>query len=432
MSTFQIILIAVFILIAIVAVLMFAGYIPGFNVKRNEEKKISVELWGTLNKNLVEEFSNKLKEKNDKITFIYKEKSPEKFETDLIDALASGEGPDLWLMPQNLILKHKKKIEPISFDIISLREFRDTFIDEGELFLDYKEGNITAFPFFIDTLVLYYNKTLFNNAILSTPPKNWEEFLNMSKLMTSSDENKDINESGAGLGEYTNINNAKQILSAMFFQANNPIIEIDSLNPVLSKDETKNSVVSALTFYTDFSNSRKPSYSWNRFLSSDFNTFLKGKLAMYFGMASDYNNIKQKNPNLEFDTAVIPQPKQGGVKSTFGNITGIAVSNAAQNYADSLVAAKFLVSYEAQKLFSETFFLPSVRKDVLREKTTGLNMPVFNESAIISRGFIDPDISKTSFIFKNMIESVNRREKNPIEAVSIANDALSRVLKNDE
>ena len=111
-------------------------------------------------------------------------------------------------------------------------------------------------------------------------------------------------------------------------------------------------------------------------------------------------------------------------------VIGIAVSNKTKNYADTLFAAKFLVSYDAQKLFSETFLLPSSRRDVLSEKTSDLYMPIFNESAIISRGFVDPDNFKTSLIFKNMIESVNSSEKSPSQAVSDARSGLDRNLKD--
>ena len=114
MNTFQTIIIAVFIIIALVAVLIFAGFIPGFKSVKQEEKVIKVTLWGSLNKSIMEEFLSKLKEKNDKITFIYTEKKPENFETDLINELADNGGPDLWLMPQDSILKHKKKIKQIN------------------------------------------------------------------------------------------------------------------------------------------------------------------------------------------------------------------------------------------------------------------------------------------------------------------------------
>lgn len=430
MNAFQTILIVVFIMIAIIAVLIFAGYIPGFKSEKPEEKTIKVALWGSLNKGVMEEFLNRIKEKNEKITFVYTEKKPENFEMDLINALADNGGPDLWLMPQDLILKHKKKIKPISFESLDLRGFSDIFANEGELFLDYNGKSIIALPFFLDPLVLYYNKTIFNNAILTASPRDWDEFLNASRLMTARGENQDIVTAGAALGEYANIKNSKQILSAMFFQTNDTIIQTSSLTAVLGGGENKNAVISALAYYTDFANGRKPSYSWNRFLSNDSNMFLKGKLAMYFGMASEFKEIKQKNPNLNFDVAVMPQPRQGGVKSTFGNITGIAVSNKTKNYADALYAARFLVSYEVQNLFSEVFFLPSARRDVLKQKASGLYMPIFNESAVISQGFIDPDSEKTSFVFKNMIESINRREKSPSQAVSDARSGLDRILKD--
>ena len=58
---------------------------------------------------------------------------------------------------------------------------------------------------------------------------------------------------------------------------------------------------SVLRFYTQFADPAKETYSWNKTFQNDKNAFISGKLAFYFGYASEYKDIQQKNPNLRFD-----------------------------------------------------------------------------------------------------------------------------------
>ena len=105
MNTFQIISIAVFLIIAVVAVLVFAGVLPGVRAGIGGSKTVSLNLWGTIPKDLMDRFLSEFQKENKKIDIKYIRKQKENYETDLINALAAGEGPDLWLLPQDLILK---------------------------------------------------------------------------------------------------------------------------------------------------------------------------------------------------------------------------------------------------------------------------------------------------------------------------------------
>lgn len=429
MNTFQTITIIIFIAMAILAVLIFAGILPGLEGNTGP-KSFKVSLWGTFDKDLMEKFLSGLQEINKNYVFNYTQKQPENFEEELVNALANNEGPDLFFLSEDLILKHKKKIKPILFKDFTQRDFKETFIDEGELFLDEQNKNIIALPFSIDPIVMYYNKDLLKNAFLTNPPKDWDEFLDQTIKLTIKNENNEIKQSGTAMGEYINIPYAKEILSALFLQTGNPIIDKNKLEPVLSDFNNKNSLSaeSALRFYTDFANSRKSAYSWNMFSEFPFPKFLKGKLAVYFGFASEYNKIKEKNPNINFDVALFPQPKDSGVKSTFGRMYGVAVSNKNNKYENMVFAVKFLTSYDAEILFSKTFSIPAARRDVLSLKNDTPRLSVFNESAIISRSWLDPDPKKTSFVFKNMIELVKKGDKNLNQAINTASFGIRAAL----
>ncbi len=42
-------------------------------------------------------------------------------------------------------------------------------------------------------------------------------------------------------------------------------------------------------------------------MSDSKNMFLAGDLALYFGFASELDDLKNKNPNLNFDVTLFPQ-----------------------------------------------------------------------------------------------------------------------------
>lgn len=431
-NTFQIVSIVVAIIVAIVAVLIFGGILPGFRGGGEfGAKQIKLDLWGTFPDNLMQTFLSELQKNNKKFNIKYTQKQAEGFEIELINALAAGVGPDLWLMPQDLILKHKNKVYPVSFEVLSERDFKTTFIDEGELYLDFNEQNIIAFPFFIDPLVMYYNKDLFRNAGLAQAPETWDQFTTTNQILTLKDESGNIKQAGSALGEYSNVLYAKDILAALILQTGNSIIDQRDLKVVLKEKRAGvlKPAESALRFYTEFSNPRKISYSWNKFLSPSKELFLQGKLAMYFGYAGELKEIQEKNPHLNFDVAQFPQILDGKIKATFGKIWGLAISHQAKSKEGAFLTVKFLVSQNSLELLSQTFFLPPVRRDMLSQKISDPYLAVFYKAVIWSRGWLDPDPESTSTIFKNMVESVNRKERDINQAVSDAQRKLEGIIR---
>lgn len=415
--------------IALIAILVFSGILPGYKGS-DSNIRISVTVWGTFGSSNVDKFITELKSENKTLDIKYVEKKQESYEIDLINAIASGNGPDIFLFPQNWIIKHKNKAWQIPFKSFSEINFKNIFIDQGELFLDRKNQNIVALPFIIDPLVMYYNKDLMKSAGIVQIPQTWDKFIVAAEKLTIKDESRNLQQSGVALGEYANVNNAKEILSALFLQTGNPIVN-SSLKVTLGEgvsNEAVNSSESALRFYTEFANYEKTSYSWNKFLENSKTAFLKGKLVIYFGMASEFQELREKNPHLNFDVAAFPQALGGATKTVYGKMWGLAISNFALNKEKSFIAINRLISKESVKILSESFFLPPVRRDVLVEGTEDPTLNIFYRSALLSSGWFDPDSERTSLIFKNMIELVNKKERNLGQAINDAKRGLESLL----
>lgn len=428
LSKFQLILMIVFGTFIFFGVLIFS--LGKFSTTQNVVK---VTVWGFLSS---EDFSLLIEpaglKDNPTIEVEYFQKKEATFDNDFVEALASQKGPDLFFLSQDAILKHKSKIFPIPDTAVSVRGFKDAFIQEGELYLT-AEG-VLGLPFIIDPMVMYWNRDIFSNAGISVPPRFWSEFYDVAPKLTIKDGSLNVTQSTVALGEYTNVSHATDLFSLLIMQAGGLIStlvngEIQSAlqykfdAPVLP-------AILALNFYTEFTNPVKLFYSWNRSIPVSKDFFIRGNLAMYFGYASEIKQIADKNPNLNFDVAKIPQSSQTSQKTTFGKMYALAIPKTSRNINSAIGAAMLLVSNPSIAKLTEITHLPPVRRDLLSIAPTSDYLAVFYESAIQSRAWLQPNKSATDAIFKEMIESVTGGRSNVNNSVSRANLELNLLFKN--
>ena len=389
-----------------------------------------ITIWGTVSSSDFLSSIEDLTQGNDGLKLSYVEKRAESFDQELVEALASGIGPDAILLPQDLIIRHWDKVYPIPYTVMPLRTFKDTFIQEGELYLG--GSGIIGMPFAVDPLVMYWNRDLLGNAGIAVPPANWSEFLTLVPKLTVKDKNINILRSGVALGEFRNINNAKEIISAFLLQAGNPIVvntgtSGNGFDETLSKENL--ATVGAINFYSDFSNPVKPDYSWNRALPSSLDMFAAGDLAFYFGFASEISKIRDKNPNLNFDLAYFPQPKDTSVLVTFGKMWGLSIMKNSPNVTVAMNDILAITAAAPILRWSEATGLPPVRRDLLAASVSDPYQSIFYNSAIRARGWLDPNPGESTKIFQNMIESIGNGEQEVGAALDIAGGKFGNLLR---
>ena len=431
MSNFRIILTAIFATFIVIGVIMFSLFRGGAG--RGALEQITV--WGTVSESTFVKYIEAVNaNKETAISVKYIEKERDSFDSEFIEALARGEGPDAILLLQDQILRHRDKIYPIPYGSLFERNFKDTFIEESELYLS--SAGIVALPLIIDPLVMYWNRDIFTGAILSEPPVYWDEFFSLANKITRVDGSLNIERSAISFGEFRNVLNAKDILSLLILQAGSPIVKIDKGKTVsVLSDNLGFSIPpseAALRFYTEFSNPSKKSYSWNRSLPLSRQYFLSGDLAVYFGFASELNDIKIKNPNLNFDVAIIPQRRDGKTKITFGKIQGLALVKSSRKLSSAFSSISTLTSKDNISLWVKTSGLPPVRRDLLASGSTDPVGSIFYSSAIISKGWLDPNREETKNIFQNMIESVVSGRLRLVEAVRRADSEIQNLLSDKQ
>ncbi len=425
MTKFQLIVTGIFGFFLVLGVIIFSTYRGG------SEDASEVVVWGTMSelafKDILQStslFQNKL------FNIKYTQKLEADFDASFIEALASGNGPDLFFLPSDKILKHYNKIFLIPYDVYTERQFKDSFIEGAEIYMSPK--GLVGLPVYTNPLVMYWNRALFIDAKLTEPPKYWDEFYNLANLMSEKDGALNILKSAVSFGEFANISHAKEIIINLAMQAGTPVTtwSEDGAQSVFNFSFNKPTIPAeaAVNFFTEFGNPSKPSYSWNRSLPNSTNYFLGGDLALYFGFASEVRNLQVKNPNLNFDVAPIPVSRDGGVRASYADFGALAITKSSKNINAAFAVASILSSKEGAAAFSQFLRLPSARRDLLANKPQNAYESVFRDSAIRAKGWLDPAPEESNLIFKNMIESITSGRARTTEAVSRAHREISESL----
>lgn len=426
LTIFHTILLLVFGALAVSGVLIFA-----LAVGNDDANTVGpVGIWGTLDGAAVSAVLQSSAEENPIFKEVaYEEKDLLAYESELTTALANGEGPDLFVLRQDYILKDAGKAVPVPSGNLSESQFQDLFIDAANPY--YSPAGALAIPILVDPLVLYWNRDLLASAGFVKPPSTWDELSGMSEALTRKSDSGVILKSSIPFGEARNVTNAKDILSALILQAGGSITAPDAsgdLAPALRSGGEALATENALRFYTKFTDPSKSEYSWNRSLPESRKAFAAGDAALYIGFGSEAPLIAQMNPNLAFAAAALPQLKGAEKKVSVARVYALAVSRAARNPDGAFAIAFNMAAYTTNKKLSERLGIPSALRDVLSEPAEGA-AGLFNKQAILARSWRDPDPEKTAVIFRDMIERVTSGSYGVSDAVQRADEEMGEVMK---
>jgi ABC-type glycerol-3-phosphate transport system substrate-binding protein len=339
---------------------------------------------------------------------------------------------------QDLVSRYVDKIVLIPPTAITERDFKDSYITQAELYL--VSGGTLALPFVVDPIVMYWNRDSFINAGIPTYPKYWDEFTNLNNKLTVKDVNSNVRKSVIAMGEFTNISHAREILGTLFLQAGNPITyktNYSTNNPISlasslgsrGYDGTKTSKP-ALDFFTQFSNPTDPNYSWNRSIANSKSSFLSGNLATYFGFASEISDLRNKNPNLNFDVAPIPQARGAQNRATYGSMYGLSIVRSSADPASAFAVLSSILSSDALKQMVDLAYLPPVKIDIITSGTTDPYLSIFYDSAVISKGWLDTNKTESTKLFKDIVESVTSGRKSSLQSLQDGSDEYDIILNN--
>lgn len=434
MSNFQTILSAIFLSIFVFAVLIFANIIkiPGPKTDKIEIQG-KVVIWGIFPNKVVNAQIEDISSNNQNLKLSYIQKDASSYQEDLIEAFANGEGPDLFFITPDMIQKNMNFIYKILYKDYPLKQFSDKYINGVDVYTD-SEG-IIAYPLVVDPIVLFYNKDIISNENMVNPPKTWDELFALNQTLTKKDSSGAINQSMIALGIYNNITNAKEIISTLLMQNGNPIIKREGLVYSSGLDDNSTGLLVSpseyvIKFFMEFSNPASTSYSWNSILPNSLDMFASSKLSFYLGKTSDLFKIEEINPNLSYNVTEVPQIKDSPIKRTYGEIYALAISKKSANLPASFQVSAEMSTDNSMSILSKGLSLPPVSRALLSDKPKdNAAMYTFFDSAINARSWVDPDKTKTDFIFKELVENILSNSLSVDSAISKANGQIELLIK---
>jgi multiple sugar transport system substrate-binding protein len=429
MTKFQIIILGIFIACIIGGAIAFATYKGGQSTTLP-----AVTIWGTLPTDTIQKYVQAINlARGQQLQINYVQVSSSNFNTTLINALAGGTGPDIVLLPQDLLSRYTSKVVPIPYNVLPQRTFMNTYVGGTELYLSSQ--GVLAVPILIDPIVMYWNRDLFTNAGLAGYPQYWDLFPGLVSKLTQKDANSNIQKSLIALGEFANVPHAREIFGSLLLQLGNPITVLTSagLASALGNSSAyqgENSTTQVLNFFTEFADPTSLDYSWNRGLPSADSDFLSGGLAVYFGFASEINQLRNKNPNINFDAAPLPQVRNGSIKAVYGTIYGLSIVRSSKNPTNAYNIIQILADPSNLSTLVGLTYLPPARRDMIAAGTTDPYLSIFYNAALITKSWADIDPNQSNAILQAMVQSVTSGSKSVHQAISDADGQYDLSLQS--
>lgn len=296
------------------------------NVRTEEYRRLLTEAWAddvgpdifSIPSTWVGEFlsKNKLQEMPEKTTMIY----------EIVKNAEKGEKE----------YQTRTNVSP------TLRDIKTKFIDV--VYPDVvRDNKIYALPLAVDNLVMYYNRDLLNNARIAEPALNWTQFKEDVKKLTIADKKGNIIQAGTSLGLVNNVSRAFDIVSLLMMQNGSSMECGDSFCIGGGSSATGgNPGMEAMVFYTDFANPYKDVYSWNASMPNSLEAFTEGKVAYFLGYAYQNEQIKARNPSLNYYISTVPQIEGTNKVVNFANYYVEVVSKKGKNQNEAWDFVKYI------------------------------------------------------------------------------------------
>lgn len=414
------ILLGVGVFAALFSVLIFSGKIPIGNT--TVQAKGEVVLWGTLPEVAMNRVVQEYNQKTSTYRVVYVEVSEQGFNQALLEALASGTGPDLILAPHQVILSQVARLYPFPTSSFSEKSFKDTYVDGASLF--FSPAGALALPVSIDPLVLFYNRTLFSKHGLINPPVYWDDVLNMTSTLTIQNSKGGFDESAIALGS-PNTPYAKDILMAIVGELKQAavldqrrddgtqLLTVTANTPATADGEIY-PLATAVRFFTQFADPTKVSYAWNQFAGNASDLFVAEKLAMYIGYAGELGTLRLRNPKADIEMAYFPQTKGYNTFVTGGQLYGIATLKTSKNLVTSLTVQSQLASAGVSPAIASIIgAVPALRAYA---GTQGVP-DVIAKSMLVARPWYDSFPVQSTNLIASMLADVINGRMGPNDAV---------------
>jgi len=397
LSTKQIVIIALALAVVVaVVVLVVLGSQP-----ESVREKVTLAVWGYEDPSIMTKIGDAYHALRPNVEVIYAQLPRAGYRDVVLDALAAGRGPDVIMVGNRDLPRDAAKLAPLDPAQFTLIRFRETFPAAAEQ--DFVQGgSVYAAPLYLDTLALYYNRDLLDQAKIIKPPATWEEFLDAVARLRNVDERGKISRAGAAIGgSLRTIPDAVDLVHLLMIQNGTQMTSPDLSAATFAGDFAgRGPGADAFDFYLQFANASSPYHTWNDSQEGALDSFAAGRTAMLFGYRDALAEIKRKNPFVNVGIAPVPQPAGNEFRIAYPRYAGLAVP--AQSRAPAWAwdfALYATTDAQANSLYLSGTSRPPALRSGVEANLADPNYHVFAEQALTARSWhqADPDVIQAAF-----------------------------------
>lgn len=285
----------------------------------------------------------------------------------LLTQVAGGDPPDIamaWELQYPILAEkgvYKDLTQVISGDADYQKNVLPDFYQSHIDMYTWK-GKLFVLPEQNASVVLYYNKKLFEEAGVTPPPSDWkdtswtwEKFLDACKKLTKTE--------GDTITQFGYTEAWWPPLSAVIFAYSNGGNWFDRYNDPTKVTLTDPKVVEAFQFYSDLWNKEKVATNPEQWkVQAGYQMFAAGKAAMTLVGHWFYPEFSKAEHNLSMDIGVFPVGPGGTTSKTDLGGTGMSMVNMTKHPDEAWKFLKHECGPEGQKIIAESgLFAPTLK-----------------------------------------------------------------------
>ncbi|MFA6042904.1 MAG: hypothetical protein WCV85_04795 [Patescibacteria group bacterium] len=300
-------------------------------------KRVELSWWGHLGEDQAQAFINAYTSRRPYVTITYRKLSETDSDQQLIEAWARGTGPDIYSVKNEQLryftasglvtpmpatttsytytvkkvwgIKEELSVCKQTKPLPTLESLKSTFV-AGAVEDMAKNGQIVGYPLNFDSVAMFYNQKMLDDAGILTPPRTWVDFAEkVVPKLTLEDASGNLTRSGAAMGRGTNVLRNPEIVAGLLQQYNVPLTDATGTQVAFGSGTNAQAV---LTLAASFGMPTKRNYSWNATFPESLEALAQGKAAVAFGTREDYQKVVNQTTGTDIRVAPFPQAAANG------------------------------------------------------------------------------------------------------------------------
>jgi multiple sugar transport system substrate-binding protein len=282
----------------------------------------------------------------------------------LITTFETGDVPDIFHYESSVIIDYAMRGYLADLSPYISIEMKEDILDVAWATVIRPDGEVNAIPFLIESLVVLYNKNLFEEESISPPtlenPWTWDDLQEAAKKLTKDrDGDGRIDQYGAGIGLRNSANiimNTSISFGGSFFKKDGEYYKVE-----VNNEEKKLLKIILDMLYRD--KSVTPS-SIGETGAGMIPGFLNGKYAMIVGIGSWGRQQVIENASADFKWGVIP-PVKAQTQNYGASTQTLSVPVKSKRVKDAMMFIDFMLSSQNMARLALNDWMLPARKSCL-------------------------------------------------------------------